>query len=423
MTVFVSDTWTGSNGSPWSSGNWVTGQSATGASATIQSNAGRMNAGSNTSYGGKRSQKVNATSQINGEIQLDFRIPSSGNTDIALQIALRGDTGADGANGYIMMITATDWWFSRIISYSDGGSALNGTTMALSSDTWYTVRFQAIGSTIRAKVWLTSGAEPGSWLSATDSSITTAGTAFIACLGGGGANGYVDVDNFVFSDGATVSSISASETITISDAGLSVLASITAAEFGTETEFLSAQSRMAVETAVITDLGSIAGTPVFATETARAVDAVSTFTAVLSANEPVLAVDASQVFVPPIQIMDWETVTGHDFPRRTGKGPYRLMLPWTEGPRARHPFFRRLSVHRGLTLVQINGVFSLLEDPTFEQLVAADRIYLGGYDNWVTDDEAQDLGDAGWADIVVGFEYIPDAFYGSGMYGVSVYGN
>ncbi|MGW0134821.1 hypothetical protein [Streptomyces sp. NPDC003299] len=49
------------------------------------------------------------------------------------------------------------------------------TTLTHSAGTWYRVRFQVIGSTLRAKVWLASAVEPSAWqVEATDTTFTAA---------------------------------------------------------------------------------------------------------------------------------------------------------------------------------------------------------------------------------------------------------
>lgn len=426
MTVFVSDTFTGSNGASWSGTNWTTGTNSSGTSATIQGNAGRINSGTDSGYTGKRCQVVNYANQTNCEILVDFRFPSSGNTDCYFGIMLREqDSIADSRDGYQFRYhrgVSTSTKIEKCVSYT--GTTLTSTSFTVADDTWYTVRFQAIGSSLKAKIWQTSGSEPGSWtLTVTDSTYTGSGLATLVCYGGNASGGYVEVDNFSFSDGSTTTAVSASETSSSTDSAGSLVASLGAAEVGSGAEASPAQSRGAAETSSSVDLGSIASTPKSAGETSSSAEAVTSLVTLLSATEGVLATESGVQGFPPVPIQDYELVQSHDFDRRVGKGPYRLVLPWTEGPRADHRFFRRISVHRGLTLLRINNLFQLIEDPTYEQLTAADRIYIGGYDNWVTDDEAQDLGNAGWADYIEGFTFVPDAFYGAGQYGISFYGN
>ena len=61
--------------------------------------------------------------------------------------------------------------------------------MSISNGVDYKFRFQATGTTLRAKVWLASGAEPGAWtMTVTDSTITAAGSTGFSVGGGAAAS-------------------------------------------------------------------------------------------------------------------------------------------------------------------------------------------------------------------------------------------
>lgn len=223
---------------------------------------------------------------------------------------------------------------------------------------------------------------------------------------------------------AELSPKTATETGTGSDTASTILVSLSAADTSSAADAPgTSQGKGDVDVGHGIDLGQLNGIPISAADSTSGADAMSALSALIFDHDGIQGTDGGNVVVPPVQIHDYESALGLDFPRRVGKGPYRLSLPYTEGWRADHAFFRRIPVHRGLSLLRIGGIFQLIQDPTFEDLMAADRIYLGGYDNWVTDDEAQDLGNAGWASYIQGFTFVPDAYYGSGQYGASVYGN
>lgn len=61
--------------------------------------------------------------------------------------------------------------------------------------TAYRVKIEAVGSTIRAKIWAVAGSEPGTWtVSVTDATYTT-GKAFLSIMNGGAVSRSADFDN------------------------------------------------------------------------------------------------------------------------------------------------------------------------------------------------------------------------------------
>jgi hypothetical protein len=421
MTTYVSDAFTGTTGAVWDVTKWtVGGTSTTAAKVDIQTNVGRMYCGSDTGYSGKISAIVNTATHANSEILVDFKFTTA---ESFFNINLRGESAGDGSDSYQFIAGRSgNVRIERVASYS--GTQIATASFSIADNTWYTVRFQAVGTAIQARIWATAGSEPGSWtLSATDSGITAAGYAYFNLNGGNLGGATLDVDNFVYSDGATLATKSASDTGSSSDSTGSLNAAISATENGLATEILSAKGLGALETSGSTDLGQIAGTPKFASETSSSSDVVSSMNAVIAAAEMITYLEGAHVVIPPLPVVDYELVHSSDIARRVGKGPYLLKLPYTEGVRAPHRFWRRLSTHRGVSLLRIAGVFQLVEEPDVFQLEAADRVYLGGYEYWVTDDQAQELGDGGYASFVQGFTYVPNSYYGVGQYGVSIYGN
>lgn len=227
--------------------------------------------------------------------------------------------------------------------------------------------------------------------------------------------------SMVIRSGSTAKS--ATETGSSSDTISASLVSLSSADTGSSSETLGNQARGSLEFVTSTDLGSLDAVPVFATDTGFSVENLSALLADIEGFDAVTHREDSILTVPPFEITDYEFLHVFDFEKRIGKGPYRFRLPYTEGERAKHRFFRRISVHRGLSLLRIGGTFRLIPEPTYDDFASADVIYLGGYDYWVTDEQAQDLGDAGYDGYIEGFVFVPDAYYGAGQYGVSVYGN
>src|SRR5690606_15751548 len=110
---------------------------------------------------------------------VEFEVPSGNKTQV--NVCLRAD-GAWGlgdipSNGYIAQANmAGDNYF--LLKAVSGTVTQLGSSVSLSFSTGvvYAMRFECDGSTIRMKVWDTSGAEPGTWaLEETDTGITGSG--------------------------------------------------------------------------------------------------------------------------------------------------------------------------------------------------------------------------------------------------------
>ena len=98
-----------------------------------------------------------------------------------------------------------------------GVSLVSATTVAgltHAANVWFRLRFQVIGTTIRARVWADGSAEPGTWVvTTTDSGVTAAGVLAIAAQMGASTSNFPvrfsfdeltspDVDGAAFSDAA-----------------------------------------------------------------------------------------------------------------------------------------------------------------------------------------------------------------------------
>jgi hypothetical protein len=205
MTTYITtDTFTGSNGASWSGTNWtaLTAINTTAASATIQGNKGRLNAGSVTGFGGKMAMRYAggtlAAAEFIGKVTFTTSI------DGGLEVWLRANTGSPDGTGYFLRInigTGTSAvYIGKGVSFSY--STLLAATFTIAQNTEYGFRFYASGTTLKAKIWATSGSEPSSYtISTTDSSISAAGYAYLAATGGNSANMLVDVDDVQLTDG------------------------------------------------------------------------------------------------------------------------------------------------------------------------------------------------------------------------------
>lgn len=108
----------------------------------------------------------------------------------------------------------------------------------------------------------------------------------------------------------------------------------------------------------------------------------------------------------------------------------------SEAPAGGDPLFYYYSLDRGITVLQdINGVWQQVRFPTSEQLAAALRVYRGGYEYPISDDEAAALTAAGYGAYLTyppaivttvaenpAFVPIPAYAYGDGPYGAGPYG-
>jgi hypothetical protein len=201
MTTYFSDNFTGSNGASWNATNWIIAKNTTGATATIQANRGRMNAGSITGYSGKMAMRRNAAAIADVEIA---GIVNFGTTSIdgGLEIWLRSDTNADSTTGYFLSIDRNG---NPFVGYTTTGTSfptIGNITLPINGSTDYSFRFYAVGTTIKAKVWATSGAEPVAYqVSITNSAVSAAGAVTVHAKGGNSGGFTFDLDDVVVTNG------------------------------------------------------------------------------------------------------------------------------------------------------------------------------------------------------------------------------
>jgi hypothetical protein len=201
-TYFGPDTFTGTNGSGLGA-NWTAALiSTTGASCAIQGNQARSNAGTVASYGGKRADRYSGTNRADYEWTGKVTINSS--TDGGVEIWIRANTGSPDGTGYFLRIEvgtntvrlnkAVSFTYTTLQTISGFGSITQGTQ--------YSFKFYVVGTSVKAKFWLTSGSEPGSYqLSTTDSAVAAAGYTYFATAGGGAAGFQADFDDITLTDG------------------------------------------------------------------------------------------------------------------------------------------------------------------------------------------------------------------------------
>jgi hypothetical protein len=124
-------------------------------------------------------------------------VPASGQNAGGVACRVSGSTGSENAYTLTFRTVAGVGETIRLNKYVSGAvTALGNFTFSWTSATQYYLRLQAIGSTIRGKVWTPGTAEPSTWgIEVTDTDITGAGYAglFAAHSTGDPAFGYCAV--------------------------------------------------------------------------------------------------------------------------------------------------------------------------------------------------------------------------------------
>lgn len=202
----VVEDWTGTTGNAWNASKWEGLVSTGGSTATIQTNAGQMVA--TFSYNAV-SQRWIMADTANQDWTVTMT-PGSTTQETYPGIYIRA-AATYGGNGGDATIPTTGYGFiftvgSNIIeiwSYTALGRTLvtSGTYTFTTSPT--KLRFQAIGTTIQAKLWVPPASEPGTWdLTGTDSTYTT-GRMAINVYGGNAGNSTITFDDLTDNLGAS----------------------------------------------------------------------------------------------------------------------------------------------------------------------------------------------------------------------------
>lgn len=196
--VLMSDDWTGSNGAAWNSSKWDPGEVRTGATKTVQSNAGRQDPGTLTGYSGRISTLAKIADKADVDIVISFKVA---NGDCFPFVLLRGDSGGLGSFGYQFRPGLSGMARLAVITPSYTETVLGSIAGSITPGTWYRLRFRAVGSAIKARIWPTSSAEPSSWgIEVTNTAITAAGKVVIGAAGGNAVGSTVDWDDCIVSD-------------------------------------------------------------------------------------------------------------------------------------------------------------------------------------------------------------------------------
>lgn len=182
ISMPMTDSFTGTDGSPISASKWDTSSNAASVSLAILSNAMRGtvtgNISDSTSIGAKGSlgqtdQAVLCRARSNGDATMFLAIrlltnnlTSGPSTTYSAEVSY----GAVGATGNMTLA------IKKNVSNVSTTLASDSSQPILLADTWYWHRFERLGTTLRYRKWLDGSTEPSSWdLTATDAAISTGG--------------------------------------------------------------------------------------------------------------------------------------------------------------------------------------------------------------------------------------------------------
>lgn len=194
--TLASESWTGSDGAPWS-GQWtdaVDGASIQG-SRTVQGNRGRLTP-PNFAFGGQsRGFLSGMTAVADCDLLVDFATPTA--TDQIVTVMLRCDGAPFGndyaANGY--MVAAVNGTATLSVVVNGTNTSLGTVSYTPSTTATTRLRFRAVGSSVKVRLWPAAGTEPATWgVAVTNSAITAAGKVWLGTTNLNTVT-YVEFDN------------------------------------------------------------------------------------------------------------------------------------------------------------------------------------------------------------------------------------
>ena len=207
MTIYLSADFTGSNGTSAVGADWLARYVTAGATATLQNNRLRLDNGTATEYAGSYRLSWNHADvtdvEVSGIVNLD-----SGNGETHAYVWLREQAagGTDGSDGYMLEFTSSGTLVeAKIVQWGGTGTGNVGTpkSMTLTPGVDYGFRFQIVGDLHQWRVWPAANAEPEIWDSSATDSATPFTSGMVTLVSGptGAANGIVDFDSIVITDG------------------------------------------------------------------------------------------------------------------------------------------------------------------------------------------------------------------------------
>ena len=184
MALLLSETFTGTNGDPWSSTNWT---DMFGAADTIQSNRGRI-----TTSGDALMWANDVVTGTNYDIRFSAIVADS--MTAWCDFAAEFNTGAVSGNGHEVELnqSANTVTIYTINAFVGGGSPVAFSYSWTSTDTIH-VHIRVRGTACWVRVWQNSEDEPLTWQLTTTLTYTNSEVL----LGANGAGPVVDFDNFL----------------------------------------------------------------------------------------------------------------------------------------------------------------------------------------------------------------------------------
>jgi len=175
--VVAKDTFQRANQAHWgtaSDGNTWGGDSGNVNAFAITGNTGVVSNGGSTSY-----SAVLGSSVADVEVLVSGSLSSYANANFGAVLRW-----TDGNDWYKAYIDGGVFYIQKKVAGS--ATSLISTPFAAQANTSYTIRFQAFGSTLNAKVWASSSAEPSGWTLTTSDTSLTSGYAGVRTLTQGG---------------------------------------------------------------------------------------------------------------------------------------------------------------------------------------------------------------------------------------------
>ncbi len=186
--LLLADDFSGTNGAAWDGSKWGLGSAplqGTGGGASLLSGQGVLAASNYGNFSGdsmiSRRMLISGADDVN--ILLSFRFDS---TDSYLMLHARHTENAlDRKNGYALLISKPDDTF-RIIEIATyvQSNLEDPVEFAYTEGVTYKARFRVVGTTLKAKVWVATDSEPGTWDIETTDSTYTSGVHGLSVAGG-----------------------------------------------------------------------------------------------------------------------------------------------------------------------------------------------------------------------------------------------
>ena len=182
----VYDAFTGTNGAAWSGSLWTDIAVQASSVVDIQSNAGRM-ANAGTPYPASRVRSTLSK----GDCDWAFKVSFDSTNEFYFVVGWCTGTswGGNGSTyeplagyGFEYQFTGDTLFYEY--NGAGGRTQIGGTSNVGASAATRWIRVQTIGSAIKVKTWLASGAEPGTWNFTTTDSTWTSGYLTLTMYGG-----------------------------------------------------------------------------------------------------------------------------------------------------------------------------------------------------------------------------------------------